>query len=92
MALDIDVCTETSDVTEREADKQAMRWALPTPLNLQPPISKRAVIDSAADLGVHPGLIVGRLQYRKVRLWTHLSDLTPNVRDQLITWSRDQPS
>ncbi|MFF2084905.1 HigA family addiction module antitoxin [Nocardia sp. NPDC058176] len=86
MTLDTDVCAATENATEREADRLAMRWALPPQLGLEPPISKRAVLDRASTLGVHPGLIVGRLQHKNILPWTHLRDLTPNVRNQLAAW------
>ncbi|GGK52748.1 HigA family addiction module antitoxin [Nocardia camponoti] len=86
IALDSDVCAATENKAERDADRCAMGWALPEPLGISAPISKRAVTQRAAALGVHPGLIVGRLQYQGKLPWSHLRDLTPNVRTYLSVW------
>ncbi|GAD85363.1 HigA family addiction module antidote protein [Nocardia asteroides NBRC 15531] len=84
--VDSDVCSATEDETERAADRLATRWALPEKIALSAPISKRAVLQRATALEVHPGLIVGRLQYQRILPWTHLRDLTPNVRQFLASW------
>ncbi|MFE5478066.1 MULTISPECIES: HigA family addiction module antitoxin [Nocardia] len=87
ITLDSDVCAATENQAERDADRTAMRWALPDRIDLFPPISKRAVVQRASEMGVHPGLIVGRLQYQQILPWTHLRELTPNVRGYLSAWS-----
>ncbi len=86
ITLDTDVCAAAENETERSADRQAVRWALPEQIGLTAPISKRAVVARAEAMGVHPALIVGRLQHQRILPWTHMRDLTPNVRGLLAAW------
>jgi HTH-type transcriptional regulator/antitoxin HigA len=41
----------------------------------QRPRSRRAVDEFAEAVGIHPGVVVGMLQHRRVLPWTHLNDV-----------------
>lgn len=68
---------------ERAADELAARWAVGE--NFRPPgiLSRKTVSQKAETLGVHPSIVVGRLQRDGKLPCTHLNNLVPRVRDQL---------
>jgi HTH-type transcriptional regulator/antitoxin HigA len=47
----------------------------------RPLYSRRRITDFAEDVGVHPGIVVGQLQYRGEILYSHSRDLLVSVRD-----------
>lgn len=71
---------------ELAADELARHWLLPEPLPQDSPVSRAFVLALAQDAGVHPSVIVGRLQHDGRLPWSHLRNLTPNARSALATW------
>ena len=47
----------------------------------RPLFSRRKILDFAQQLGIHPGILVGQLQYRGEILYSHSRDLLVPVRD-----------
>ncbi len=74
---------------EREANETAARWVLP---NGVPPLPERLsgpwVLESAAEAGIAPIMLVGHLQHLKKLDWrTTLAKGAPNVDDVLRSWT-----
>lgn len=74
--------------TEKPADDLAREWTFPETL---PPTPARVraewVQNVAGSLGVHPILVVGRLQNEKLLTWqTPLAKGAPTVDAQLALW------
>lgn len=73
---------------EEDANRQASRWILPNPL---PPLPERVSVGwvqrLASERGVHPIVVIGRLQKEGKLSWrTALVRGAPTVTDQLSTW------
>lgn len=64
---------------EVEADQRASSWLFPAEPQLTPPISKAEVIAVAHQIGCHPALVVGRLQWSGLLPWTHRLGLVPSI-------------
>lgn len=72
---------------ENDANELAGRWALPGWRVPPKPWSRVKVGIIAAEMGVHPSIVVGRLQSQHGLSWTHLNGLcVKNVRSDLETW------
>lgn len=72
--------TTTADEQEREADAFASRHLLPERaykkfVRTKTPFSTAIVKSFAADIGVHPGIVVGRLQHEQLLPHSHLNRL-----------------
>jgi HTH-type transcriptional regulator / antitoxin HigA len=78
--------TEGCDASEREADDLAGQWALPDFPAVAAPVSRQTVLSLAAQMRVHPAIVVGRLHHEEVLPWKNLNDLRPNVRTSLERW------
>jgi HTH-type transcriptional regulator/antitoxin HigA len=67
------------DANEREADRFATDTLIPpdafTEFATRPRFSAAAVRDFADAIGIHPGIVVGRLQYERLVPRTHLNAL-----------------
>lgn len=73
---------------ERQADKLAGRWVLPDGLPALPAkLSKPWCNQTAAELRIHPIVLIGRLQRERLLPWrTPLVKDAPSVDAQLTTW------
>lgn len=73
---------------ERQADGLAGRWVLPDGLPPLPAkLSKPWCNQKATDLGIHPIVLIGRLQRERLLPWrTPLVKDAPSVDGHLITW------
>ncbi len=67
---------------EREADRWASDWLIPPASwknfigsRFKGNISKMKIIEFAAQVGISPGIVVGRLQHEKYLPYTHCNDL-----------------
>ena len=75
---------------EREADDQACEWLLPQDevdafvAEAKPYPSKAAIMEFAESVGVHPGIVVGRLQYLKEIPYSHHRGMLVKVRERLL--------
>ncbi|MGE4343646.1 MAG: ImmA/IrrE family metallo-endopeptidase [Geoalkalibacter sp.] len=67
---------------EEEADAFAARFLIPEESETELPglKSKQAVVDFARRLGIHPGIVVGRLQHDQHILVTWMNDLKVSFR------------
>jgi HTH-type transcriptional regulator/antitoxin HigA len=86
IALDEDLRRRDDDSDiERAANAKAASWIFPEGLVLSPgPISRARVIAAAERHGVHPSLVVGRLQWDGSLPWTHLRNLVPPIRKLVL--------
>jgi HTH-type transcriptional regulator/antitoxin HigA len=75
-------------VDEEAADAQAANWMLPKGLPTPPDrVSQAWVVAIASSQGVHPIVVVGRLQKEGLVTWrTALTKGAPNVTEYLRTW------
>lgn len=73
---------------ERPADARAAEWVLPRPIGPLPArIGKGWIEATAAELGVHPIIIIGQLQKAGALHWRSvLAKDAPTVTAQLQTW------
>ena len=75
---------------EREADIQACQWLVPPDevddfvAKTKPYFSKEAIMDFAESMGVHPGIVVGRLQHLKEISYNHSRGMLVKVRERLM--------
>jgi HTH-type transcriptional regulator/antitoxin HigA len=93
-SLDVDIVgpgAEGSDKprSEQEADRQACEWLVP-PHELagfvkatKPFYSHQKIVQFAERLGVHPGIVVGQLQFRGEIGWGHSRQFLVKVRNYL---------
>lgn len=98
--VDVDLPgTRTPIMEERPASEvEADRFASETLINPEllqafirqnrPMYSRRKIIEFARILGVHPGILVGQLQYRGEILYSHSRDLLVSVRGSITTSAR----
>ena len=94
---------ESREQIEQEADAFAADRLVPGEqiesfiLRKQPLFSKKSIIQFANKVRVHPGLVVGQLQYRDKIKYSHSREMLVKVRDHLVDstitdgWGR-QPS
>lgn len=77
---------------EHEADNLAEQWLLPHPLPPVPTRVTRIWVDKTASMeGVHPIVIVGRLQHLRLVPWNSaLATGAPKVTQYLQQWSTDK--
>ncbi len=78
----VDLDDRLDDELEQQADRFARDWLIPPSdvrrleiLGRSGRVSKAAVVRFAADLGVAPGIVVGRMQKEEWLPWTHLNGL-----------------
>ncbi len=78
--------TESKSKPEAEADRLASEWLLPKQAlevfvrRTHPYFSRSAILNFAAEAGVHPGIVVGRLQHLSEVPWTHHRNLLSKIR------------
>jgi HTH-type transcriptional regulator/antitoxin HigA len=79
--LDEDILANEGSGREVEANERAAQWVLPSELDLGPtkPTMPR-IIATAQAIGVHPSLIIGRLQREGVLEWSDFRRSIPKVR------------
>ncbi|MHC4443130.1 MAG: HigA family addiction module antitoxin [Planctomycetota bacterium] len=77
-------------IEEQEADKTACEWLIPKKdiddfiAQTKPYFSKSAIVKFAEHIGVHPGIIVGRLQYVGEIPYSHNRGMLVKVRDDIL--------
>lgn len=84
---------KTSDKpeSEKQADYFASDFIIKEDLltdfadTISPYFSKKRIRDFAEDIGVHPGLVVGQLQYREYIPYSHSREMLEKVREQLVS-------
>jgi len=82
--------TEEKPEAEKKADRMAASLLIPTKTlqafieRHRPRFSKKAIRGFAEKVGVHPGIVVGQLQYRKAISYSHSREMLSPVRD-LVT-------
>jgi len=82
VVIDEDAAAEhPDDDIEGQANQQASSWIFPTPIRVQPPISRATALDIAEAFGVHPSLVVGRLQHDGLLPWSSLRHMVPKAKD-----------
>ena len=82
LVIDEDAASEHPDGDiERAANQQAQAWLFPVPLNLPTPITQNKVLRAADELGVHPALLIGHLQWNGKLPWSSLRHLIPKAKD-----------
>ena len=78
--------TEGKSDPEARADKRAVEWLIPGHafeafcLRTRPHFSRHALLSFANEIGVHPAIVVGRLQHMGVVPWTHHRHLLDKIR------------
>jgi HTH-type transcriptional regulator / antitoxin HigA len=71
---------------ERAADARASEWLIPESAftsflrGTRPYFSRGAVLAFAQEMRVHPAIVVGRLQHRRIIPWTHHRHLLSKIR------------
>ncbi|MCA0438738.1 MAG: HigA family addiction module antidote protein [Austwickia sp.] len=76
-----------SDPQEKSANDLADKWCLPLPMNLPANIRRTWLAAEAERQGVHPIVIVGRLQHQGVIDWkSELVRGAPRVDEHLAAW------
>lgn len=77
--------TENKNGVEATADRMAGEWLIPSKAldafvrKVRPYYSRATVLAFAAEVGVHPAIIVGRLQHQGEIPWTHFRNLLTKV-------------
>jgi HTH-type transcriptional regulator/antitoxin HigA len=77
---------EEKPLVEKRADESASDFTIPKSeldnfiLRVQPLFSKTKINGFAARLGIHPGIVVGQLQYRKAIPYSHSREMLAKVR------------
>lgn len=88
-SADSEVCStgDHVDDVESRANAMAAEWLVPRDrlesfiLRTTPLYSSRKIANFASRLGVHPGIVVGQLKFRKELPWGHLLRLQVPIRD-----------
>ncbi len=84
--IDNDIAGEPENKTEEKANKKARDTLIPPDRfklfvkENKPYFSRNVVISFANELGIHPSIVVGRLQYEKLIPYTNLRNLISKVR------------
>lgn len=92
IVVDVDLSSPARSDRERACDQLATGWAIPggsvvTAGLRTGRLSGARVRAAAAEIGVHPAVVVGRLHHDGMLPWTHLNRLIPsNVRPHLERW------
>ena len=79
---------------EARADRQASEWLIPAKAlkafldRTKPFISRKKVLSFAAELGIHPAIVVGRLQHDGEVPWTYYRNLQERIRHIVVPGSR----
>jgi HTH-type transcriptional regulator / antitoxin HigA len=93
--LDVDLVgenaqrTEEKDDAERKADEFASETLIPRSeidsfiARVRPLYSKARIVGFAKRLNIHPGIVVGRLQYLEEIKWSHSREMLEKVRNVL---------
>lgn len=85
--LDTDITEEPTCEVESEANKIARDWLIPPDVfigfieDTRPFFSRSAVLSFANEFGIHPAIVVGRLQYEEEIPYTNLRNLLGKSRD-----------
>ncbi len=84
--LDKDITEEPESEVERKANQSARDLLIP-PQHFEdfvrknrPYFSRKVVISFAREIGIHPAIVVGRLQYEKLIPYTNLRNLISKVK------------
>jgi HTH-type transcriptional regulator/antitoxin HigA len=81
-----DADSSSISAVEQRADQAASAWLVPQELmssfirRVSPYYSRRAILEFAASIQVHPAIVVGQLQHRKEILWAHHRNILTPVR------------
>jgi len=81
--------TESKSEREAKTDKMASEWLIPQRTlegfarRTRPYFSRNAILNFSAEVGVHPGIVVGRLQQMGEVPWTHHRNLLSGIRHVL---------
>lgn len=84
--LDSDITQEPENDSEKKANRSARDWLIPPSVfqefvrKTKPYFSRKAVITFAQEIGIHPAIVVGRLQYEGLIPYTNLRNLMGKVR------------
>jgi HTH-type transcriptional regulator / antitoxin HigA len=76
---------------ERKADLEAASWLVPESeiksfaLRAKPWFAKELIIPFAGRMGVHPCIVVGRLQHAEIIGWDRHADLRPKIREHVLS-------
>lgn len=76
---------------EERADRMASSLLIPKKLldkfivRHRPRFSKKAIVDFADAIGIHPGIVVGQLQHRREIKYSHSREMLVLVRDLVTT-------
>jgi HTH-type transcriptional regulator / antitoxin HigA len=82
--------SEGKPAQEQRADRFAAEFEIPQAqldsfvARVSPLFSKVRIVGFALTLGVHPGIVVGRLQHDRTIGWTHSRDLLTDVRSLVV--------
>jgi HTH-type transcriptional regulator/antitoxin HigA len=75
---------------ELRADRAANEWLIPAKAlqrflaRTKPFISRKEVLSFAAELGIHPAIVVGRLQHDGEVPWTHYRNMLERIRHTVV--------
>ena len=78
---------------ESRADSEAGEWLVPSSeidsfiLRAKPYFAKERIIQFASRMKVHPAIVVGQLQHRKVISWKHHKDLIAKINEHVVSTS-----
>jgi HTH-type transcriptional regulator/antitoxin HigA len=76
---------------EARADAEAAEWLIPSTelnsfaLRAKPYFAKERIIQFASRMKVHPSIVVGQLQHRKILGWKHHRDLSEKVSEHVTS-------
>jgi HTH-type transcriptional regulator/antitoxin HigA len=79
------------DALERRADEEAADWLIPKDqmdsfiLRAKPFYTQDSVVRFASRMGVHPSIVIGQLQHRRVIGWDKHSSLKPKILEHLLS-------
>ncbi len=92
--IDIDIANvragEAEDEIEDRANEDAASMLIPQDdlksfiLRKKPYFSSKSIIQFANRIRIHPGVIVGQLQYRKAIKYTHSQSMLTQIRDAVV--------
>jgi HTH-type transcriptional regulator/antitoxin HigA len=89
-AVDNNMMSDDFPEKEREVNEQAAALLIPPEKlrsfikRVEPYFYRSRIIQFAQARGVHPGLVVGQLQYRKKLGFQHLRELLPKIRSEIM--------
>ncbi len=84
--IDKDITGEPENEVEKKANQTARDMLIPSESFMdfvslsKPYFSRKVVISFAREVGIHPAIVVGRLQYEKLIPYTNLRNLISKVR------------